>query len=85
MKGHQQRALVLRRSGVKAGEGRAALGLQRIVATVSPGNTRSLALLRRLGLDEAGVVQLPGKDEELLLFETPADPTHPGRPSLATR
>ena len=49
---------------------RTALSLPRVLAIVSPGNDRSIALLRRLGLCDAGTVQLPGKDEELLLFET---------------
>jgi RimJ/RimL family protein N-acetyltransferase len=44
--------------------------LPRVLAIVSPGNARSIALLRRLGLRDAGTVTLPGKDEEILLFET---------------
>jgi [ribosomal protein S5]-alanine N-acetyltransferase len=46
------------------------LGIERVLAIVSPDNTRSIALLRRLGLRDAGTVTLPGKDEALLLFET---------------
>ena len=49
---------------------RHALALPRVLAIVSPGNDRSIALLRRLGLREAGTVRLPGKDEDILLFET---------------
>ncbi|WP_372016934.1 GNAT family N-acetyltransferase [Pseudoxanthomonas sp. 10H] len=55
------------------GHARAALALPRVLAIVSPGNTRSIALLRRLGLRDAGTVTLPAKDEELLLFETAED------------
>ncbi|GAB3510802.1 GNAT family N-acetyltransferase [Pseudoxanthomonas daejeonensis] len=53
---------------------RTALSLPRVLAIVSPGNDRSIALLRRLGLRDAGTIQLPGKDEVILLFET----TEPG-------
>ncbi|UNK58877.1 GNAT family N-acetyltransferase [Pseudoxanthomonas daejeonensis] len=49
---------------------RTALSLPRVLAIVSPGNDRSIALLRRLGLRDAGTIQLPGKDEVILLFET---------------
>ena len=49
---------------------RTVLALPRVLAIVSPGNVRSIALLRRLGLRDAGTVTLPGKDEELLLFQT---------------
>lgn len=45
-------------------------GRGRILAIVSPGNARSIALLRRLGLRDAGRMRLPGKDEDVLLFET---------------
>lgn len=44
--------------------------LPKVLAIVSPDNVRSIALLRRLGLREAGTIQLPGKDEEIALFET---------------
>lgn len=47
-----------------------ALSLPRVLAIVSPGNARSIALLRRLGLRDAGTITLPGKDEEILLFQT---------------
>ena len=49
---------------------RETLALTRVLAIVSPGNGRSIALLRRLGMRDAGRVTLPGKDEEILLFET---------------
>lgn len=49
------------------------LGLTTLHAIVAPGNSRSVALLEKVGFDGAGTVRLPGSDEELLLFvSTPA-------------
>lgn len=65
------RGLAFEAAAATLAHARDTLGLARIVAIVSPGNARSLALLRRLGLGEAGRVRLPGKEEEdLLMFET---------------
>ncbi|KRG44519.1 acetyltransferase [Stenotrophomonas pictorum JCM 9942] len=44
------------------------LGLGELRAVVSPDNTRSVALLEKLGFRGDGTVLLPGKDEPLLLF-----------------
>lgn len=52
---------------------RDAFALRKVLAIVSPDNARSIALLRRLGLRDAGNVRLPGKDEDILLFETAED------------
>ena len=52
---------------------RDAFALRKVLAIVSPDNARSIALLRRLGLRDAGSVRLPGKDEDILLFETAED------------
>ena len=49
--------------------GHGTLGLPRILAIVSPGNARSIALLRRLGLRPAGTTRLSAGAEDLLLFE----------------
>jgi ribosomal-protein-alanine N-acetyltransferase len=49
---------------------RDALALPRVLAIVSPDNARSITLLRRLGLREAGTIRLPGKHEDIALFET---------------
>jgi len=40
------------------------LRLGRIVAITTPGNTASQAVLKKIGLKPAGVVRLPGKDED---------------------
>ncbi len=47
---------------------RDALRIRTLCAIVSKGNARSVALLEQLGFAADGVVTLPGKDEELLLF-----------------
>jgi RimJ/RimL family protein N-acetyltransferase len=44
------------------------LRLGRIVAITTPGNTASQAVLKKIGLKPAGVVRLPGKDEESACF-----------------
>lgn len=44
------------------------LGLERIVAIVSPDNPRSVRLLEKLGMTEAGSVRMPDEDEDLLLY-----------------
>lgn len=43
---------------------RRTLRLGRIVAITTPGNTASQAVLKKIGLKPAGVVRLPGKDED---------------------
>lgn len=48
--------------------GKAAFGLKRIVAIVSPANHRSVSLLNKLGLRFERTVSLPGDDEELALY-----------------
>ncbi|MEO6062467.1 MAG: GNAT family N-acetyltransferase [Thermoflexales bacterium] len=48
--------------------GRAALGLARIIATLSQTNTRSARVLEKLGFVRDGLIQLSGDPEDLLLF-----------------
>ena len=47
---------------------REGLGLQRIVAIVSPENDRSVALLEKLGMASEGRMTLPGEEEEIALL-----------------
>ena len=47
---------------------RRTLRLGRIVAITTPGNTASQAVLKKIGLKPAGVVRLPGKDEDSAYF-----------------
>ena len=47
---------------------RRALRLGRIVAITTPGNNASQAVLKKIGLKAAGVVRLPGKDEDSAYF-----------------
>lgn len=44
------------------------LGLSRIVAVVSPGNERSIALLEKLGFCYERMVRMPGDDEDIRLY-----------------
>jgi RimJ/RimL family protein N-acetyltransferase len=67
---HYGRGYAFEAASAMRAHARHALRLPRVLAIVSPGNDRSIALLHRLGLRDAGTVTLPGKDEEILLFET---------------
>lgn len=54
---------------------RQTLGLRRIVAIVSPENTASISLLRKLGMEFEGRVRPPADAGELCLYGTvPTDP-----------
>ena len=44
------------------------LGLRYVTAIVSPGNTRSVRLLQKLGLEFEKMMQLPGDDAELAKY-----------------
>jgi len=48
--------------------GREALGLRRIVAIVSPGNTDSIRLLEKIGLRFEGMVRPDNEDADIELF-----------------
>ncbi|MBT8050711.1 MAG: GNAT family N-acetyltransferase [Xanthomonadales bacterium] len=45
------------------------MGLRRLVAIVSPNNSRSIRLLEKLGMTLEGPVRMPGEDEDILLYE----------------
>ena len=49
--------------------GKEELGLEKIGAIVSPGNTASIRVLDKLGLQYAREVAFPGEEEPVLLFE----------------
>lgn len=42
--------------------------LRRLAAIVSPDNARSIHLLEKLGMTEAGTVRMPNEDEDILMF-----------------
>jgi ribosomal-protein-alanine N-acetyltransferase len=46
------------------------LGLASIAAIVSPDNAASIALIRKLGLSPAGMITMPGEDQEICLYRT---------------
>lgn len=48
--------------------GRDVLGLATIVAITAPHNLGSIAVLKKIGLHDAGVVRLPGIDEDSTYF-----------------
>jgi [ribosomal protein S5]-alanine N-acetyltransferase len=51
------------------------LGLLRVLAIVSPGNERSVRVLRKFGFADSGRVQLSPSAPEVLLFSTGPEPT----------
>ncbi|HET6396746.1 MAG TPA: GNAT family N-acetyltransferase, partial [Pseudoxanthomonas sp.] len=68
---HQGRGYAHEAASAVLGHARGVLGIGRVLAIVAPGNVRSVALMRRLGLEDAGTVRLPGQSAALLLFQTP--------------
>lgn len=50
--------------------GRRDLGLERCLAIVNQHNRRSIGLLERLGFADRGLIRPPGRDEDVILFET---------------
>ncbi len=50
--------------------GRAVLGLSTIVAIATPANVGSIAVLRKIGMRDAGLIRLPGADEDCSYFTT---------------
>ncbi|MDH3400013.1 MAG: GNAT family N-acetyltransferase [Chromatiales bacterium] len=48
--------------------GREQLGLKRIVAVVSPGNTSSIKLLQKLGMQNSGKIRMADNEPEIDLF-----------------
>lgn len=50
--------------------GRDRLGLQTVVAIVQPTNGGSIAVLRKIGMKAAGLIELPGHDEPSAYFTT---------------
>lgn len=53
---------------------RGSLGLQHLYGIISPDNLASAAILRRLGMEQRGPIQLPGSEEWVTLFATPGAP-----------
>ncbi|MBV7439416.1 GNAT family N-acetyltransferase [Aeromonas sp. sif2416] len=52
-------------------DGRERLGIERVIAIVTPGNERSVGLLAKLGLSQGRLVKLGESEEECLLLEVP--------------
>lgn len=50
-------------------DGRERLGIERVVAIVTPGNERSIGLLAKLGLSRGKLVRLGESEEDCLLLE----------------
>ena len=66
---HRGKGYALEASRATLDYARHPLALGTIVAIVSKGNDRSIALLEKIGFGRAGSVTLPGGDEELELLE----------------
>jgi ribosomal-protein-alanine N-acetyltransferase len=49
---------------------RETLGLQTVVAIVQPTNSGSIAVLQKIGMKSAGLIELPGHDEQSAYFTT---------------
>ena len=62
--GHGLYLVVRREDGAR-------LGIERVVAIVTPGNERSVRLLAKLGLSQGKRVRLGAGEEECLLLEAP--------------
>ncbi len=65
-------------------EARDGVGIARVLAIVSPGNRRSIALLEKLGMHAEGTTRMPGEDDDLLLYarnfaDGAADPDRPAQ------
>jgi ribosomal-protein-alanine N-acetyltransferase len=56
---------------------RDALGLRRVVALVTPGNTASTRLLAKLGMAFERTLRMPGADEDVELYATDGRPLGP--------
>lgn len=52
-------------------DGRERLGIEQVIAIVTPGNERSVGLLAKLGLSQGRLVKLGDSEEECLLLEAP--------------
>ena len=50
--------------------GREVLGLKTIVAITTPANAASIAVLRKVGLRDAGAIRVPGHDHDSAYFTT---------------
>ena len=50
--------------------GRDVVGLKTIVAITTPANLGSIAVLKKIGLRDAGMIQLPGREGESAYFTT---------------
>jgi ribosomal-protein-alanine N-acetyltransferase len=61
------RGLALEAARATVGWAAQALGRRKLLAIVAPTNTRSIALLRKLGFASEGTVVMPGDPKELLL------------------
>ena len=70
---HRGEGFALESANAVTAYGFGELGLRRIVAIVSFGNTRSDTLLRRLGFDVEGTVRLPQDDEVRQLYALGAE------------
>jgi len=52
---------------------RNALGLKRMIAIVSPGNTASIGLIEKLGLRFESMLTMPGDEQEICLYSVDWD------------
>ncbi|WP_411281691.1 GNAT family N-acetyltransferase [Gemmatimonas sp.] len=67
---HRARGFAVEAASATLAYARESLGLNRILAIVSPGNAGSIRVLQKLGMTPDGIVRLQTDGEELCVFAT---------------
>ena len=65
---HYGRGYALEAARAVVDHARDVVGLEKIIAIVSPDNPRSIHLLEKLGMRVEGPIRMPGEDEDILLY-----------------
>lgn len=68
----RNRGYALEAAAAMLSHARASLGIASIAAIVSPSNARSIRVLDRIGLRFERTIRMPGDEDEISLYSTPA-------------